>query len=136
MASNINAFLAETNREIEKLQAKQVSEAKKIVLGAYTQILDTSPVATGLFKHNNFLTVNSKTSQTTGDEFDASMVAVIEGGFSNIAKAKFNNGMTITIQNNLVYADALEAGHSTQNSHMYSKAERWAERQVSKRTKI
>ena len=137
MSSNIDAFIAETNREIKKLQEKQVSMAKQIVLGAYSQILDRSPVDTGLFKHNNFLTVNSKTNKVTGDEFDSSMKAVIDGGFENIEKAKFNHGMTLTIQNSLSYADALESGHSSQASAgVYGITERLVARQLAKRTKI
>ena len=131
MASNINAFLAETNREIEKLQKKQVSEAKNIVLGAYSQILDRSPVATSLFKHNHLITVNTKTNATK-DKDDNTLE-----NQAMINKAKFNNGMTLTIQNNLAYADALEAGHSTQASAgVYGVTERLVQRVLSKRTKI
>ena len=50
MPSNIDDFIKQTNAEIEKLQKKADSEAKKIVLGAYSQILDRSPVSTSTFK--------------------------------------------------------------------------------------
>jgi len=112
VGSNIAQFIAETNREIAKLQKKQVSEAKGIVLGAYNEIIDKSPVDTALFKHNNFLTVNSTTQKTTDEPHQE----VLDGGKQNIQTAKFKHGDTLTIQNNLSYADALEAGHSKQAS--------------------
>jgi len=108
--SNIEAFLAETNREIEKLQKKQVSEANGIVLGAYNEIIEKSPVDTALFKHNNFLTVNSTTDKTTDEPHQE----VLDGGKQNIGTCEFKHGDTLTIQNNLSYADMLESGHSKQ----------------------
>ena len=54
MTSNINQFLADTNKEIEKMQKEQVSIAKQIVLTAYNAITEASPVDTSLFKHNHF----------------------------------------------------------------------------------
>jgi hypothetical protein len=112
VGSNINDFLKETNKAIEAELVKQQKEATKIILGAYSEIIQESPKDTGLFRHNHFVTVNSKTNQTTGDEFDPSMIAVIEGAEQNIKTAKLKHGTTITIQNNLSYADALESGHS------------------------
>ena len=108
MSSNIAQFLKKTNAEIKKLQEKQVKEAKDIVLFAYSEIVDRSPVDTGLFRHNHFVTNNAKTNKTKDNSDNtADNKAIIE-------RAKMMHNDTITIQNNLVYADALEAGHSKQ----------------------
>lgn len=131
MPSNIDAFLKETNAEIKKLQEKQVKEAKRIVLYAYDKIDEFSPVDTGLFRHNNIVTVNTKTKET------------VKGGNTRIKNpitintASYKHNDTITIQNNLKYADALEAGHSQQApSGVYGVAEELTRKLVNKRTKI
>lgn len=131
MSSNIAQFIKETNAEIKKLQEKQVSEAKKIVLGAYSEILHLSPVDTSLFKHNHIITVNTKTSKTK----DVSDNIAKNNAIVNSANFKHND--TITIQNNLTYADALEAGHSKQApAGVYGIAEERVRKVISKRTKI
>ena len=129
--ADIDQFIKETNAEIKKLQDKQVSEAKKIVLTAYSMILDRSPVNTSLFKHNHFITVNSKTNATKEkDDNTADNKIIITG-------ARYKNGDTITIQNNLKYADRLEAGHSSQApSGVYGVTEQIIRRQIAKRIKI
>ncbi len=139
MPSNISEFIKETNAEIAKLQAKQVSEAKKLVLTTYTLITDhvstggLSPADTGLFRHNNFLTVNSKTNKTTEEPHSE----VIEGGKENIDNCKFKHNDKLTIQNNLVYADRIEAGWSKQAPNgVYGVAEEIMRKQVNKRIKI
>ena len=133
MPGNINSFIAETNKEIKKLQDKQVKEAKQIVLGAYNQIIERSPVDTSLFKHNNFLTVNSKTNKTT----DEPHKEVLDGGKENIEKCKFKHGDTLTIQNNLMYGSRLESGHSKQApAGVYGVTEQKVKRELAKRIKI
>ena len=137
--ADIDQFIKETNAEIKKLQDKQVSEAKNIVLLAYTKVSEPisnggfAPVNTGLFRHNNFLTVNSKTTLTTEEPHEE----VLEGGKENVDKCKFKHGDTLTIQNNLKYADRLEAGHSSQApSGVYGVTEQIIRRQIAKRIKI
>jgi hypothetical protein len=133
VGSNIDSFIAQTNKEIKKLQEKQVSKAKQIALGAYNEIIERSPVSTGLFKHNNFLTVNGTTSKTTDEPHNE----VLDGGKNNIQKAKFENNDTVVIQNHLTYADALEAGHSKQApAGVYGVTEQKVKRELAKRTKI
>lgn len=130
MVSNIDEFIRETNKEIEKLQAKQVSEAKKIVLGAYNTLLELSPVDKGQFKNNHFLTVNSTTQETTEE-------TNLTKKTSELNSCKFSNGDAIYIQNNLQYADALEAGHSKQApAGVYGVTERKIEKQLAKDTEI
>ena len=133
MASNINAFLAETNREIEKLQAKQVSEAKNIVLGAYNQIVEGSAVDTSLYKHSHLITYNSKTEKnptTVNDNVFAENASAVNAG-------KFKHNDTLTIKTNSLYAPALESGHSDQQPPaLYGRTERLVKRQVAKRIKI
>lgn len=131
MASNISKFLSDTNAEIKKLQEKQVKEAKVIVLTAYSQILDLSPVDTSLFKHNHIITVNSKTSKTKDISDNTSQ------NKSNINTAKFKHNDNITIQNNLKYGNALESGHSHQApAGVYGITEERMRKVINKRTKI
>lgn len=133
MTSNIDQFLRETNKQIEELQKKQVSRAKEIVLVAYTAITEASPVDTSLFKHNHFITVNNTTNKTT-DTVDASVIPRSE---STISALKFNNNDSIYIQNNLDYADALEAGHSSQAAAgVYGVVERRMEKLLAKQEEI
>lgn len=130
MVSNINEFIKETNKEIEKLQAKQVSEAKNIVLGAYNTLVEFSPVDKGQFRNNHFLTVNSTTQETTEE-------TNLTKKTSDLNSCKFNSGDSIYIQNNLKYADALEAGHSEQApAGVYGVTERKIEKQLAKDIKI
>lgn len=129
MTSNINQFLADTNKEIEKMQKKQVATAKQIVLTAYNAITEASPVDTSLFKHNHFITVNSTTNKTT-ETVDASVIGESKSEISNL---KFKNNDSIYIQNNLSYADALEAGHSSQASAgVYGVTERKIEKLIAR----
>lgn len=131
MPSNIDEFTMDMNKEIKKLQEEQVSKAKQVVLGTYAQILDRSPVDTSLFKHNHIITVNSTTNETKDKSNN------INKNNAQINKAKFNNGMTLTIQNNLAYADALEAGHSSQaTAGVYGVTERLVQKELAKRIKI
>ena len=131
MSSNINAFIAETNHEIKKMQDRQVSDGKQIILGAYNEILSRSPFATSLFKHNHMITVDGTTSETK-DVSDN-----IEKNKAQINKAKFNHGMTLSIQNNLAYSDALESGHSSQSpAGVYGVTEVLVQKELSKRVKI
>ena len=133
MSSNIDAFIKETNAEIKKLQDKQVSEAKKIVLGAYSQTVSGSAVDTGLYRSSHLISINSK-DKTIPTKKDDSRIS---DGKSEVNNAKFKNGDTITIQNNLLYALPLEDGHSTQQAPLlYSRVEEMTRTVINKKTKI
>ena len=135
MGSNIDKFIAETNKEIKKLQDKQVSEAKKIVLGAYSMLVNGSAVDTGLYKSSHIISYNSKDNTVPTDVDNAR----INENKSVINKAKFNNNDTITIQNRLLYADRLEASpqHSKQQEPaLYGRTEQLTKRLIAKRIKI
>ena len=145
MGSNISQFIADTNKEIKKLQDKQVREAKTIVLGAYNSILLRSPVDTGLFKNNNIITYNEKANSSnlqlslTKKGVERKVTLNDTKNKNVVNKAKFKHGDTLTIQNNLVYADALEAGHSKQapkDPAIYGATEQIIRRQLAKRIKI
>ena len=130
MTSNIDQFLKDTNKKIAELQKKQVSYGKQVILTAYNSITELSPVDTSLFKHNHFITVNSTTEKTT-DEVDRN---VISDSKSTISNLKFKNNDNIYIQNNLAYADALEAGHSSQAAAgVYGVTERRMEKFLAKK---
>lgn len=130
--ADINQFIKETNAEIAKLQAKQIKEAKQVILTAYSKVVDFSPVDTGLFRNNHFVTVNSKTDETTENKR-----GTIKQSKEIIKRAKLMHNDTLTIQNNLKYADALEAGHSKQaTAGVYGVTEELIRRHLAKRIKI
>lgn len=110
LTSNIDQFLRETNREVEKLLEQQQSQGKKIVLQAYDSIINLSPVATGLFRTSNILTINTRDNQEYTRPNQQRLVA----GEFLINATTLKNGDQIIIQNNLQYGPALEAGHSRQ----------------------
>jgi len=120
VGSNIAQFVAETNREIAKLQKKQVSTAKEIIIGAWADIVEESPKDTGLFRHSNFITKNfkyKKEIKPPKSEDDRKALAREHEDKQESQKAKIEisrlkHGDVITIQNNLSYADRIEGGHS------------------------
>jgi len=121
VGSNINDFLKETNKAIEAELVKQQKEATKIILGAYSEIIQESPKDTGLFRHSNFIRKNFKYKReikppkteaerkSKASEHEAKQ----DSQRSKIETTTLKHGDVISIQNQLSYADALEAGHST-----------------------
>ena len=136
MTSNINQFLADTNKEIEKMQKKQVSYGKNVILTAHKSLVEQSPVDLGQFMHNHIMTVNHSTNEVKtedGEDRDEAFDFNSKGADG----LKFKHGDSIYIQNNLDYADALEAGHSKQKpAGTYGVTERRMEKFLAKKEEI
>ncbi len=116
---NMTSFMRETEREIKKELAKQESKAKTIVLTAHDMIINASPVDTGYFRANNFLTVDKTTDLTLADGKDnyfAEVDKAVSEANRKIKNLKFHKISSITIQNNVVYGDKLESGHHSKQA--------------------
>jgi len=112
LTSNIAQFLKDTDAKIKAEVKKQDAEAKKILTDAYSLITNNSPVDTGQFVANNIVTINRTTSKVL-EEASSKSEAVLEAN-SLIDGLNTKKDFTFVIQNNLPYADKLEAGHSSQ----------------------
>ena len=110
LKSNINQFLKETKKAIDKELEKQQSAAKKVIITAYDSIVNISPVDKGLFRTSNIITYN-RVDDTIFKDVNQSRLSASK---AIVGAVKFNNGDTITIQNNLLYGPKIEAGHSKQ----------------------
>lgn len=116
ITSNFNSFFRDTNREIERLQVQQKQKAKEIVITAYSEVMQRSPVDKGNFKGNNLLTYNSKApaNQTRINPKAKEDNSMHSDDVISLHAIKWRTGDQIYIQNNLVYANKLEAGYSPQ----------------------
>jgi len=103
--SNLKDFLKEVEQKVKAYEKERYKWCVDNILMANKMLVGLSPVSTGLFRANHIPTYNTKTNRTK-ESTDVELI--------DLSDAKFKNGDTITIQNNLAYADALEAGHSTQ----------------------
>ena len=112
LTSNIAQFLKDTDAKIKAEVKKQDKEAKKILVDAYSLITNHSPVDTGQFVANNIVTINRTTSRVL-EETSSKSEAVLKAN-SLIGGLNTEKDFTFIIQNNLPYADKLEAGHSSQ----------------------
>lgn len=108
--SNFDQFLKETIAQAKEEEEKAKSKANSIILGAYDGIINESPVDTGLFRSSNLITYNKTTDEAPNEPSEQR----IERQKDIIDKVKYNSGDTITIQNNSVYGNRLEAGYSKQ----------------------
>ena len=127
LKSNIEQFIRETNKAIEKEQEKQKKQAKEIVVSAYSLILDGSKaVDTGLYKNSHFMEVNQNTTEeinpTTREQRE--QLAQENKTKQGVQDLKFNNGDRIRIYNNVAYALHLEAlGTQRQEKGLYRRTE-------------
>lgn len=144
MTSNIKDFLRDTNKKIEKELEKQQSEGKKIIIEAHQSVINLSPYDTSYFKANHFLSVNRPIKKTLlkSDEvvkqkgfYESTVNDLISGTESTVLGLNLFKVNTIYIQNNLDYADRLEAGWSSQSSAMYGKTEQKIKRLLNQRIK-
>jgi len=110
MTHNFKQFQNELNKKLKDIQKEQQSKAKGILIYAYDELTNISPVHLGLYKTSHIFSVNKRDSSKS-DKVDKSRIS------SN--KNKINNttlkiGNTLYAQNNLDYAQSLEDGHSKQ----------------------
>ena len=126
--SNINQFLKDTDKEIEKQLKKQERFGKSVILEALRSINNLSPVDTAYFKSNNFITYNGsqgRASKFFSDLFSKKQVKE-KGYYSSKAQKVLNtnrqtlvgknlfNVKSVVIQNNTVYSSQIEGGRSKQ----------------------
>lgn len=121
LKSNINQFLKETKKDIEKELEKQESQGRDIILEAYRNINRLSPASTGFFRANNLISINTKFNKTIIPEDEKSNQIgfykplaneIYEENRERLKKLKFKTAKTITIENSVSYAEALESGKS------------------------
>lgn len=103
-----------------KTVEEDLAEKRNTVAAELLQtIIASSPVDEGTFKSNHRVTVDSVDLGYDLDAKEDSQIGVVEGtavlarGLSAIDEAK-GPYHSVTIQNNLPYAEALENGHSQQ----------------------
>lgn len=94
------------------LVAEDVGKKLRIIsMAMLTEIVQRSPVDTGLFRNNNVVSIGSADFSTT-QETDKAGGQSIQRGSAVIAQGQPYS--VIYIQNNLPYAERLENGHSKQ----------------------
>ena len=125
MAVDARRFSAQLRREAEEFTDGQFRDFRtKLVLEALNMISELSPVDTGYFRSSNLPFVGSPevrlptgpTRATFGQGADPSVLAEADGLLA-LGSPYADAG----VATNVVYAPALEAGHSPQSSHMYAR---------------
>lgn len=112
LTSNFNEFFAEFQAELNEQQEEQKTTFREIVFTAFTTINQMSPVASGYFRANNFVSINAPSNEV-GNENNINRSNESQGQ-AEILNARVQNGTSIFIQNNVPYAERLEMGHSQQ----------------------
>lgn len=123
LKSNIEQFLRETKKEVDKQLKEQQSFGKKVVLESYRKLVRESAVDTGLYRSSHLISVNAPIpdAPTTPSQ------QRINKEIAEINALKFNNGDKITISNSLRYSTELEAGRSRQQDpFLYGRTEQFA----------
>jgi hypothetical protein len=94
-----------------KARLKEDTLVRKVVLDVTSELVKRSPVDTGLFRANWFVSNGSPTMETTRTPDKTGLVSV---GRAHLAASYLKAGGVTYIMNNLPYALPLEYGHSTQ----------------------
>lgn len=101
---DLRRFRSNTEKKLDMI-------VRKIVFDVYRRIVKRSPVDTGRFRANNQISLNSLPPDSVF-QFGKNRGAILRKG-QDVLKA-FELGDTVFIYNNVVYALALEYGHSQQ----------------------
>ena len=112
ITSNFDSFFKEFTKEKERQLEVQKASFKEIVFTTFTIVNQGSPVLSGYFRANNFLSEKNTTNKI-GDENNINQDNLIDGK-RIIDNAKIKHGDSMFIQNNLPYAEKLENGGSNQ----------------------
>jgi len=116
--SNLKDFLKEVEQKVQAYEKQRYKWCVDNILMANKMLVNSKPVDTGLFRSNHIVTYNSKTNKTRDkSELQSTVIGdktIYSPPSFEVTKKSFKNGDTITIQNNLDYADYIEAGHSKQ----------------------
>lgn len=131
--SNFNSFKKDLEKEIKRQKEEQKQGFKAMVFFTYNNVVKLSPVDTGFFRSNNLISKTSPTSATLPEGVIESESQTISEGKASIELTNVKNGTSIFIQNNLPYADRLEAGFSKKAPvGIYGIAEEKTRRAISK----
>lgn len=107
----------------EHVERDLTERQKQIAAYALQQIIKRSPVDQGTYRGNHRVTVNGETHDYDLAESDRNGQRTLFEGMRIIGRISRPFG-TVTIQNNLPYGEALEAGNSEQApAGVYSVAE-------------
>ena len=135
LSTNIGDFMKSLDKEIEAKIDKRDRLAKSIITNTLSNIIQSSPTDTSYWKANHFISEDSPDFRTVeGDipskdnpeAYESQVAKTFGDGVSKVRGIKLKNGKRIIIHNSLKYSQALEDGHSSQNSKMYWKAEQLA----------
>jgi len=96
--------------EVERDQNKRL---RGFALQALSGVIERSPVDTGAFRGNNIVSVGSADNSVDPNAADPSGTQALNEGMRIIGQVNDAFGV-IYIQNNLPYAEKLEAGTSSQ----------------------
>lgn len=94
---------------IDQIESDLTKQARIIAMALLGEVVMRSPVDTGRFRDNNIVSIGQPVFAST-DNIDKDGAATISAGQSVLAGLK--PFTVIYIQNNLVYAEKLENGHS------------------------
>ena len=97
----------------EQVEKDLTQKQKDMAVYALQQIITLSPVDTGTYRGNHRVTVNSETNSYDLSRVDKVSDSTQMDGLRQIGTISKPFG-TVTIQNNLPYAEAIEFGHSSQ----------------------
>lgn len=124
--TNMAEFLKETNKAIEKEQAKQHKKAKGIVLTAYSLILKGSKaVDTGLYKNSHLIEMGRKDTSILDPKNRQQRIKWSRTQDAiGVPTFDFKNNSSIRIYNNVKYAEYIEDGSSSrQDPFLYKRVE-------------
>jgi len=114
--------MKDTQKQIDKETKKLKQKAVNVVLYAHKQLVEGSPADTGLYRNNHIITIN-RTTNKVNDKANKENNPTTDT-MPTITKMKFNDGDKIIIQNNLSYANQLEArGGKSKPPALYRRTE-------------
>ncbi len=118
---NFAQFQKELEKEIKEKRDILQENAKELVLTTYNEIMKESPVDTGFFRANNFVTFETRTNQVLEsdpvkikDFYKQTGNDLLKVTSDEINRKDFFKTKKIFIQNNLDYASYIENGSSGQ----------------------
>ena len=126
LKSNFISFRKAISKTFREKIEKRDNFVKGVIVSAYADIIQTSPVDTGYFRANNMLEIGKATFSTIpkvdGKDYKSESESNINSANSDIKNVDFNKNGLISISNALPYAERLEDGYSRQSEQMFQRA--------------
>ena len=131
MTSNVKSFKISLSKHSAVFGEDANRRLRTLVVGAFRDIIEGSPVDTGRFRANWVLGVGTRntsitdaTDQTKMGAGSAKSTQILQDVDKTLTGISFTKGTAkkLFITNNLPYAEALEAGHSSQNKNFVKRA--------------